>query len=226
MPSLREDELAGERRTRGAVDTVLVWNRRVHYYLGLFLLFFIWLFAFTGLLLNHPRWQFAQFWPNRIQSTTEHTIAAVTAANDTDRARDVMRQLGVAGELQWPATQPANGPFTFQVNRPGLNVDVKADRQAGRATVQRTQLNAWGVMYVLHTFTGAPAADSRNRRDWTLTTLWALSMDAVAGGLIVMVLGSYVMWFRLRAKRIGGIIALALGFISCGAFIGALRWLL
>lgn len=226
MPSLREDELAGERRTRGAVDTVLVWNRRVHYYLGLFLLFFIWLFAFTGLLLNHPRWQFAQFWPNRIQSTTEHTIAAVTAANDTDRARDVMRQLGVAGELQWPATQPANGPFTFQVNRPGFNVDVKADLQAGRATVQKTQLNAWGVMHVLHTFTGAPAADSRNRRDWTLTTLWALSMDAVAGGLIVMVLGSYVMWFRLRAKRIGGIVALALGFISCGAFIGALRWLL
>jgi hypothetical protein len=226
MPSLRDDELAGERRTRGAVDTVLVWNRRVHYYLGLFLLFFIWLFAFTGLLLNHPRWQFAQFWPNRIQSTTEHTIAAVTAANDTDRARDVMRQLGVAGELQWPATQPANGPFTFQVNRPGFNVDVKADLQAGRATVQRTQLNAWGVMHILHTFTGAPAADSRNRRDWTLTTLWALSMDAVAGGLIVMVLGSYVMWFRLRAKRIGGIIALALGFISCGAFIGALRWLL
>lgn len=226
MPSLRDDELAGERRTRGAVDTVLVWNRRVHYYLGLFLLFFIWLFAFTGLLLNHPRWQFAQFWPNRIQSTTEHTIAAVTAANDTDRARDVMRQLGVAGELQWPATQPANGPFTFQVNRPGFNVDVKADLQAGRATVQRTQLNAWGVMHILHTFTGAPAADSRNRRDWTLTTLWALSMDAVAGGLIVMVLGSYVMWFRLKAKRIGGIIALALGFISCGAFIGALRWLL
>jgi hypothetical protein len=226
MPSLRDDELAGERRTRGAVDTVLVWNRRVHYYLGLFLLFFIWLFAFTGLLLNHPRWQFAQFWPNRIQSTTEHTIAAVTAANDTDRARDVMRQLGVAGELQWPATQPANGPFTFQVNRPGFNVDVKADLQGGRATVQRTQLNAWGVMHILHTFTGAPAADSRNRRDWTLTTLWALSMDAVAGGLIVMVLGSYVMWFRLRAKRIGGIIALALGFISCGAFIGALRWLL
>ena len=226
MPSLREDGVAEERRGRGALDSFLVWNRRVHYYLGLFLLFFIWLFAFTGLLLNHPRWQFAQFWPNRVQSTTEHAIAAVTAANDTDRARDVMRQLGVAGELQWPATQPANGPFTFQVNRPGFNVDVKADLQGERATVQRTQLNAWGVMHVQHTFTGAPAADSRNRRDWTLTTLWALSMDAVAAGLIVMVLGSYVMWFRLRAKRIGGTVALALGFISCGAFITALRWLL
>jgi hypothetical protein len=226
MPSLREDGAEAERRGRGPFESFLVWNRRVHFYLGLHLLFFTWLFAFTGLLLNHPRWQFAQFWPNRVQSTTEHTIAAVTAANDTDRAREVMRQLGVAGEIQWPAAQPVNGPFTFQVNRPGLNVDVKADLQAGRATVQRTQLNAWGVMHVLHTFTGAPAADSRNRRDWTLTTVWALSMDAVAAGLIVMVLSSYIMWFRLKGKRLGGILALLLGVTSCGAFVWASRWLL
>ena len=218
--------MAAERRTRGAFDSFLVWNRRVHYYLGLYLLFFIWLFAFTGLLLNHPRWQFAQFWPNRILSTTEQTLESVTAVADIERARDVMRQLGIDGEVQWPATQPPNGPFTFQVGRPGLVVDVKADLGRGRATVQTTQLNAWGVMHVLHTFTGAPAADSRNRRDWTLTTVWALSMDAVAVGLIVMVLGSYVMWFRLGTKRLGGIVALALGFISCGAVISALRWLL
>ena len=122
--------------------------------------------------------------------------------------------------------QPATGPFTFQVSRPGLVLDVKADLEQGRATVQRTQLNAWGVMHVLHTFTGVRAADSRNTRDWTLTTVWALSMDAVAVGLIVMVFSSYIMWFRLRTKRLGGIVALLLGFISCGAFIGALRWLL
>ena len=135
--------MAAERRTRGAFDSFLAWNRRVHYYLGLYLLFFIWLFAFTGLLLNHPRWQFAQFWPTRIQSTTEHTLESVTTAADIDRARDVMRQLGIDGEVQWPATQPPNRPFTFQVSRPGLVVDVKADLRAGRATVQRTQLNAW-----------------------------------------------------------------------------------
>jgi hypothetical protein len=226
MPSRREDEVPAERSTRGAIDSFLVWNRRVHFYLGLYLLFFTWLFAFTGLLLNHPRWQFAQFWPNRIQSTTEHTLESMSGVADIDRARDVMRQLGIDGEVQWPAAQPGNGPFTFQVSRPGLVVDVKADLQAGRATVQRTRLNTWGVMHVLHTFTGAPAADSRNRRDWTLTTVWALSMDAVAAGLIVMVLGSYVMWFRLKARRLGGIVALGLGFVSCGAFLGALRWLL
>ena len=218
--------MVAERGRRSAFDAFLVWNRRAHFYLGLYLLFFTWLFAFTGLLLNHPRWEFAQFWPSRIQSTAEYTLGSVMAVADIDRARDVMGQLGIDGEVQWPAAQPPNGPLTFQVSRPGLVVDVKADLQAGRATVQRTQLNAWGVMHVLHTFTGAPAADPRNRRDWTLTTVWALSMDAVAAGLIVMVLGSYVMWFRLKAKRLGGIVALGLGFISCGAFLGALRWLL
>jgi hypothetical protein len=216
--------MAAERRRR-ASDAFLVWNRRLHYYLGLFLLFFTWLFVFTGLLLNHPRWQFAQFWPNRVQSTTDHKLEPVTAILDVDRARELMQKLGIAGEIQWPPTQPANEPFTFQVSRPGLVVDVKADLRGGRATLQRTQLNVWGVMHVLHTFTGAPAADSRNRRDWWLTTVWALSMDAVATGLIVMVVSSYVMWFRLRAKRLGGIVALFLGFTSCGAFIWALKWL-
>jgi len=96
---------------------------------------------------------------------------------------------------------------------------VKADLRSGRATVQRNDLNAWGVMHLLHTFTGAPATDARNRRDWTLTTIWALSMDAIAAGLIAMVLGSYVMWYRLTPKRPGGIVALLLGVATCLAFI-------
>jgi hypothetical protein len=226
MPSQLDDVMASERQGRGIADTLLVWNRRVHYFLGLYLLFFTWLFVFTGLLLNHPRWRFAEFWPNRIQTTTEHTVETATEASDSDRARSLMRQLGIAGELQWPATQPPNGPFTFQVNRPGLNIEVKADLRSGRATVLRSQLNAWGVMHVLHTFTGAPAADARNRRDWALTTVWALSMDAVAAGLIVMVVSSYIMWFRLKQKRRGGVVALVLGVAACVAFLSGFAGLM
>ena len=86
-------------------------------------------------------------------------------------------------------------------------------------------MNAWGVMHVLHTFTGVRAADTRNGRDWALTTVGALSMDAVAVGLMIMVFGSYVMWFRLKAKRRWGIVALLLGLVSCSAFVTGLRWL-
>ena len=225
MPSRVEGVSPPERGARKAADMFLVWNRRIHYYLGLYLLFFCWLFAFTGLLLNHQRWEFAQFWPNRTQSTTEHTVQAPQGTTDIERARDLMRQLGIAGEIQWPAAQSGTGPFAFQVSRPGLVIDVKANLQSGRATLQRIDLNAWGVMHVLHTFTGVRATDTRNQRDWALTTAWALSMDAVAAGLIIMVFSSYIMWFRLKAKRRWGSVALLLGLVSCGAFVAGLRWL-
>jgi hypothetical protein len=226
MSSQLDDVIASERRERSTTDVFLVWNRRLHYFLGLFLLFFCWLFVFTGLLLNHSRWQFAQFWPNRVQTTTEHQFQVPLATTNVERARELMQQLGIAGEVQWPAVQPANAPLAFQVTRPGQVIDVKADLKSGRATLQRSDVNAWGVMHVLHTFTGVRAADTRNARDWTLTTVWALSMDAVAAGLIIMVFSSYIMWYRLKAKRRAGIVALLLGFVSCGAFVTGLRWLM
>lgn len=222
MSSLLDGVMAPERLERSGADVLLVWNRRLHYYLGLYLLFFCWLFVFTGLLLNHPRWQFAQFWPNRVQSTTEREFRIPQATTDLARARDLTQQFGIAGEIQWPAAQPRDESFAFQVNRPGAVIDVKADLRSGRATLQRTDVNVWGVMHVLHTFTGMPSAGPPNERDWILTTVWAISMDAVATGLIFMVLSSYIMWYRLKAKRLGGIIALVLGLVSCGAFVAAL----
>lgn len=211
---------------RNAVDVFLVWNRRLHYCLGLYLLFFSWLFALTGLLLNHPKWEFAQFWPNRVQTRAELEFGGPEGTTDLARARDLMRQFGIAGEVQWPNVQPAGGPFSFQVSRPGHVIEVQADLAARRATLQRSELNAWGVMHVLHTFTGVRTSDPVNERDWFLTTVWALSMDAVAAGLVMMVISSYIMWYRLKAKRRWGVVSLLLGFLSCGAFVAGLRWLI
>ena len=47
-------------------------------------------------------------------------------------------------------------------------------------------------------------------------------MDAMAVGLIVMVLGSYYMWYRLKKKRALGFIALSGGVLSCGVFVSGL----
>jgi hypothetical protein len=44
-------------------------------------------------------------------------------------------------------------------------------------------------------------------------------MDALAAALIVMVLGSYYMWYRLKAKRLLGVAVLAAGVLSCGVFV-------
>ena len=58
-----------------------------------------------------------------------------------------------------------------------------------------------------------------------MTSLWAFSMDAVAVGLIFMVLSSVYMWFELPRKRLLGAVVLGLGLLSCGLFCIGLRWL-
>ena len=86
-------------------------------------------------------------------------------------------------------------------------------------------VNLWGVIKVLHTFPGVQMDDARQSRDWALTTAWAYSMDAVAAGLIFMVLSSLYMWWELPQKRRLGAIVLGLGSLSCGLFCIGLRWL-
>jgi hypothetical protein len=77
---------------------------------------------------------------------------------------------------------------------------------------------------MLHTFTGVRADDPSQKRNWLLTVLWSLSMDAVAIGLAFMVFSSIWMWYRLRTKRRLGLMVLAAGILSCGFFAVGLRW--
>lgn len=225
MPLSIEPRVPAAVPPRRLAGILTAWNRRIHFYLGLYLLFFLWLFSFTGLLLNHPRWTFADFWPDRHQTSFELPIQAVPPGGDLVQAEDILRQLGVRGEIEWTHTRADASHLDFRASRPGHIFEIKADLQRGRAAIQRIDLNAWGVMRILHTFTGARISDDRNQRDWSMTTLWALSMDALALGLIVMVLGSIYMWWSQKQKRGLGLIALGLGTISCGVFVAGLRWL-
>jgi hypothetical protein len=203
------------------------WNRKLHFYSGLFLLFFLWLFAFSGLILNHPTWSFSESWTNRKETNYVREITALgpEVKGDLGQAQELMRQLGIEGEILWTTTRTDASLFDFQVRRPGHFYFIKADLARKRVTVRQADVNLWGVIKVLHTFTGVPVDDAHKRRDWVLTSLWAFSMDAVAVGLILMVLSSLYMWFELPQKRILGAVVLGVGSLSCGLFCLGLRWL-
>ncbi|MCX6623996.1 MAG: PepSY-associated TM helix domain-containing protein [Acidobacteria bacterium] len=216
---------AGKPLSRRLFDAFEVWNRKLHFYLGLYLLFFLWLFALTGLLLNHPKWTFADFWPNRRETTTVRSMAPLGAGDDLTQARAILGQLGLTGEINWTRTRQSPAQLDFGAARPGYNYDVKADLEHHQVTLKQIDLNAWGVMHNLHVFTGVRLGDSRNSRDWVLTSLWALSMDLVAAGLIFMVLSSVYMWYGLKRKRLLGLMALFAGCSICGILVVGLRWI-
>lgn len=226
MPSFPEAAAPGAHaKNRGRWTAICGWNRRLHYFVGLYLLFFVWLFCFTGLLLNHPKWKFAEFWESRKQSTTERQIVVPTARGDLAQARDIMTQLGLTGEIDWTTSRPDQDHFDFRVSRPGQIFEIKTDLSRATASVHEIVMNGWGVIRILHTFTGVRFDDSRNRRDWLVTVIWALSMDAVAAGLIFLVVSSLILWYdRDRNRALGGLSVL-LGTIVCGLFCYGLRWL-
>lgn len=224
MPSCAEPGICkSDRRRPGAVLTI--WNRKLHYYLGLYFLFFLWLFALTGLLLNHSAWQFQQFYPQRKVSKFSRAVRLPEGASDLDQARAAMRQLGIEGEIGWNAGRRDPRFLEFNVTRPGRVYQVQADIAQHQAGVTLMEFNVWGVVRSLHTFVGVSPDDPRNRRDWIPTTLWAFSMDAVAAGVAFMAFSGLYMWWGLREKRAAGMAALMLGVALCGLFVIGLRWI-
>jgi hypothetical protein len=216
-PAPRSDRFAGFER----------WNRKLHFYFGLYFLFFLWLFAVSGLLLNHPAWTFHEHWKNRKETITEIPIKPPPpeAVGDLAQAQDIMRQLNITGDILWTTPHTDPSVFIFQVRRPGHFFFINANWTKGVANVRYAKVNTWGLIKFLHVFTGNVADDPRNKPDWPLTYMWAYSMDAVAGGLIFMVFSSIYMWLKLPNKRLSGALALALGCLACGLFCLGLRWL-
>lgn len=201
--------------------------RLLHNYVGLYLLCFVWLFAVSGLILNHPTWEFAQFWQEREQSSAEVAIRVPPPGEQISRARDLMGQIGIAGEIQGIRTRAeAQGPgLEVQVLRPGLITDIRADFQTGTAIVERTRTNTWGVIHWLHQFTGVRMERPEMERDWVMTRLWSLAMDAVCAGLVFLVASSLYMWYpQIRKRRLGWSF-LGAGVLACGLFLFGLSWI-
>jgi hypothetical protein len=193
-----------------------VWNRRLHYYLGLYFLFFLWLFSLTGLMLNHQQW-FTDLY-DRHEVSYDPSIETPAGETREEQTLSLMRQLKLRGEAEWPASQPA-GHIDFNVARPVGAAQVRVDLNAKQAYVKEFKNGKLHAFQIFHTFSGSRFNQPASRRDWILTSLWVFAMDALAVGLIVMVLGSYYMWWRLKKSKGLGMAALTIGFVACGAFV-------
>lgn len=201
------------------VKTFEFWNRKFHYYLGLYFLFFLWLFSLTGLMLNHQGW-FRDLYERR-ETIYDPDIEAPAGGTQLSQTLDVMRQLHLKGEIDWPAAQPV-GHIDFNVSRPNGAAQVRVDLNARHAYVKEFTNGTLHAFQIFHTFSGSRFNQPASRRDWAVTSVWVLAMDALAAGLIVMVVGSYYMWWRLKKRKTLGVVVLAGGVLSCWVFVAGI----
>jgi hypothetical protein len=205
-------------------DSFQAWNRKTHIYLGLYFLTFLWLFAVSGILLNHSQWKFHDFWPDRMESVTTRAIRTPPEGDRMATAHHLMTQLGISGEIDWTSRSQVEGHFDFRVTMPGRITNIKTDSVKGEATLQRIDVNWWGVLKMLHVFTGVRKTSISPERDWLMTKIWSFSLDTVAVGLILMVCSGYYMWWVVKKRHAVGAIVLFVGFAVCGFFVTGLAW--
>ena len=96
---------------------------------------------------------------------------------------------------------------------------MRVDLAHKRATIQQVDRSVWSALRIMHTFSGWRYTSAGSSRDWLVTSVWVVAMDALAAGLLVMVFGRYYMWWRLRRMRTAGWITLAAGWLSCAFFV-------
>ena len=131
MPSPAEKATPEKASLRRRADILQVWNRKLHYYLGLYFLFFLWLFAFTGLLINHSSWAFAEFWPNRQVSNYERAVQPPPPGDDLAQAQDLMANS--PSLVKFSGGLPGKIPAIWIFRWAGRDVISPSRRTCGRA---------------------------------------------------------------------------------------------
>ena len=195
------------------------WNRKIHIYLGLFMMLFIWLFSVSGLFMNHPKW-----FHGKIERTpSDFPVTISEPMEDVVRAKDLKEQLGLEGEIILRAQRNPQ-KFFFMVMRPNHRFGVSVDLATQVATVNHVKPQPVGILADLHTFSGVRAIwnEPVQEKDWIMTRIWSFSIDAVSIGLILMVLSSLYMGFQIKESRQWVIGSLALGVFACSFFIWGL----
>lgn len=210
-------------RSRTLIKDFNFWSRKIHIHLGLFLLLFIWLFSFSGLLLNHSKWEISNFYEKRKQTESVTSIQIPAARDSVTVLSNITSQLKIAGEITNVKTWPDS--LHFQASVPGLVRSFNVNLKTGSCTEKAMQYNWAGKIRTLHTFNGVDKKNANRQPNWIITRIWKLSMDGIAIGLLLLCISSWIMWYKIREKFRWGLMVLALGFAGAIYFVSVLSML-
>lgn len=195
------------------------WNKKIHIYLGLYLLLFLWIFSISGLFLNHPKWFAGQ--PQR--TTVEKSVEMLEEGSQMTKAQHLMRQLELTGEAIFRGDQKP-GQFAFLAMRPDERTFVIVNLETNLAKVTLVEGNIGQTLGNLHTFSGVRPiwGERESVRDWLPTRIWSFSIDALAVGVILLVASSLYMGFRQRERWRPVTLSLVIGIAVCSFFMWGL----
>ena len=200
-----------------------IWNRKLHIYIGLFLLLFIWVFSISGLVLNHGEWKVTSFWDQRKESEIITPVNIPATPDSISMISDFMDQLNISGEVS--NVKISSESIDLMVVIPGTVRNIHVDLKNKVSSQKIMVYNLWGKMRTLHTFNGVNKTDPEIKPNWIVTRIWKAAMDVIAIGLIILCISSWFMWYEVKKNYNKGMYVLIMGFASALFFVFLVRLL-
>lgn len=194
-----------------------VWIRDLHLYCGLFVSPFILLFAISVFFLNHAKL------PAVVPSSPDifqnlqipDGIEQLRGLEAVVRARQILPQVGVTGEIGFLRVLRKERHLVFPVSRPGLEATIDVDLSSRSATVSRRRTGWLESLGYLHKIPGPHNVNIRGNWIWTRAWGW-LADTTIYLTLFSSVTGVYL-WYAIKAERRIGLTLLSVGAVS---FVG------
>ncbi|HUP41157.1 MAG TPA: PepSY-associated TM helix domain-containing protein [Vicinamibacterales bacterium] len=198
------------------------WLRDLHLYFGLFISPFILLFAASVFYLNHGK----LIVPTDLQAETHRDLQVpegfdrLKGPEAVARARQILPQVGVAGEIGFLRYVRNDRHLIFPVTRAGYEAMVDVDLDARTATVKRRAMGMWESIAYLHKMPGPHNVAIRG--NWVGTQSWRVVADATIYLLLFVSVSGVYLWFAVKAERRIGLALLGAGAVTFFGLIAAI----
>ncbi|MCI0624618.1 MAG: PepSY-associated TM helix domain-containing protein [Acidobacteria bacterium] len=184
--------------------------RNTHLLLGLFFFSFVLLYGITAVHFAHPAW-FKGVWTAQ---QTHLTIPPSSAPNARALARKVMEELDRRGELSTVEETPEG--WSLLIRRIGTLIEVRYDRNSGRAEVKTRRAPFMNVLSWMHEHPGISYS-------YFLHNVWGVVIALGSSALLGLSLTGIFLWFKIHGERWLGSVLLLGGLAFGSILIFALR---
>jgi hypothetical protein len=198
------------------------WLRDLHLYFGLFISPFILLFAVSVFYLNHGK----LIVPTDVPADTYRDLQIpdgfdrLKGPEAVGRARQILPQIDVAGEIGFLRYVPHDRHLIFPVTRAGSEATVDVDLDARTAVVTRRRMGVWEAISYLHKMPGPHNVAIRG--NWIGTQVWRAFADATIYLLLFISLSGVYLWWAIKVERRVGFALLGAGAVTFFGLIAAI----
>jgi hypothetical protein len=198
------------------------WTRDLHLYFGLFISPFILLFAASVFYLNHGKLvPGAELAPETYRDLKIPSgFGRVNGREAADRAKTILPQIGVAGEIGFLRYVATNRHLIFPVTKAGSEATVDVDLDAHSALVKRRRMTVSESLSYLHKMPGPHNVAIRG--NWVGTQVWRWFADATIYLLMFISISGVYLWWAVKAERRIGLTLLAAGAFTLVGLVFAI----